>query len=100
MVRTDPANLTAPRQHQEDEGALIALLSHANARFRFAARLCLLVRETGARPGEWVKTEFNDIDFKKRTVTFRETKYKRMPRSVPLTAAAAATSPQPGSPHG
>lgn len=87
-VQRPSAAVKPRRMHQEDEGALIALLSHGKARYRFAARLCLLVRETGARPGEWIKTEFNDIDFKKRTVTFRETKYKSMPRSVPLTAAA------------
>lgn len=79
---------TLKRLHPEDEGQLISLLAHDNPRFRFAARLCLLVRETGARPGEWLKAGFNDVDLEKRTVLFRETKYKGMPRSVPLTMAA------------
>lgn len=79
---------TLKRLKSEDEGTLISLLVHLNPRFRFVARLCLLVRETGARPGEWVKACFDDIDFKKRTVIFPDTKYKGMPRTVPLTAAA------------
>ncbi len=87
-VRRPGAAIKPRRMQQEDEGALIALLSHPKARFRFAARLCLLVRETGARPGEWVTARFDDIDFERRTVTFQNTKYKAMPRSVPLTAAA------------
>ncbi|MCP5278450.1 MAG: tyrosine-type recombinase/integrase [Thiobacillus sp.] len=85
-----PAAASTPRRLlQEDEGALISLLSHSNPRFRFAARLCLLVRETGARPGEWGGATYNDIDFSKNTITFRNTKYKKQPRTVPLTAAAA-----------
>lgn len=84
-----PSAVTVPRRLQsDDEGALISLLSHTNPRFRFAARLCLLVRETGARPGEWSNATYDDIDFVKGTITFRKTKYKQQPRSVPLTAAA------------
>jgi integrase len=84
-----PAAAVVPKRlKREDEGALISLLSHSNYRFRFAARLCLLIRETGARPGEWARASFDDIDFEKGVITFRETKYKGMPRSVPMTVAA------------
>lgn len=73
-----------------EEGALIKLLSHAKPRYRFAARLCILVRETGARPGEWRGVQWDDIDFKERKVTFRNTKYKGLPRVIPLTQASIA----------
>jgi integrase len=71
-----------------DEGALIQLLNHPKLRYRSVARLCLLVRETGARPGEWVATRWNDLDLGAQKVTFPNTKYKGMPRTVPLTTAA------------
>lgn len=87
-VARPSAAIKPRRMQQEDEGGLISLLSHSNPRFRFAARLCLLVRETGARPGEWAGARCDDIDFEKRAVIFRQTKYKAMPRTVPLTAAA------------
>ena len=68
----------------------MALLRSNNMRFRFAARLCLLVRETGARPGEWRNARSDDVDTAKDTVTFRNTKYRGQPRTVPLTATASA----------
>lgn len=69
-------------------GALIKILTHPKYRFRAVARLALLVRETGARPGEWDRTQWDDLDLAKQEVVFKNTKYKRMPRTVPLTAAA------------
>ncbi len=71
-----------------DEGSLMAILNHPKLRYRSAARLCLLVRETGARPGEWAVTRWQDIDLGARKVTFPNTKYKSMPRTIPLTNAA------------
>ena len=71
-----------------DEGSLMAILSHPKLRYRSAARLCLLVRETGARPGEWAVTRWQDIDLGAQRVTFPNTKYKSMPRTIPLTNAA------------
>ena len=73
-----------------DEGALMAALNHPKLRFRAAARLCLLVRETGARPGEWIATRWRDLDLNNQRVTFPNTKYKSMPRTIPLTSAAMA----------
>jgi hypothetical protein len=46
------------------------------------------VRETGARPGEWAVTRWQDIDLGAQKVTFPNTKYKSMPRTIPLTNAA------------
>jgi integrase len=71
-----------------DEGSLMAILNHPKLRYRSAARLCLLVRETGARPGEWAVTRWQDIDLDAQKVTFPNTKYKSMPRTIPLTNAA------------
>lgn len=71
-----------------DEGSLMAILTHPMLRYRSAARLCLLVRETGARPGEWAVTRWQDIDLGAQKVTFPNTKYKSMPRTIPLTNAA------------
>jgi integrase len=71
-----------------DEGSLMAILNHPKLRYRSAARLCLLVRETGARPGEWAVTRWQDIDLGAQKVTFPNTKYKSMPRTIPLTNAA------------
>lgn len=76
-----------PAGHQ---GALMKVLTHPKYRFRAAARLALLVRETGARPGEWAKARWEDVDLRNHKVVFSETKYKRMPRTVPLTTAAMA----------
>ena len=67
-----------------DEGSLMAILNHPKLRYRSAARLCLLVRETGARPGEWAVTRWQDIDLGAQKVTFPNTKYKSMPRTIPL----------------
>lgn len=84
-----PAAVIVPRRMSADEeGALIALLRHSNFRFRAAARLCLLVRETGARPGEWRHTTWHDVDLENERVIFRRTKYRGQPRTVPLTKAA------------
>ena len=71
-----------------DEGSLMKLLNHPKLRYRSVARLCLLVRETGARPGEWSATRWNDIDLGAQKVTFPNTKYKNLPRTIPLTNAA------------
>jgi integrase len=87
-VRRPAPERTMRRMTADDQGALMKLLNHANSRFRFAARLCLLVRETGARPGEWQAVEWSDIDLEQNKVTFRNTKYKSMPRTIPLTQAA------------
>lgn len=84
-----PAGKIVPkRMTSEQEGALIELQRHANIRFRAAARLCLLVRETGARPGEWQNATYDDVDLDGEKVIFRNTKYKNEPRTVPLTKAA------------
>ena len=56
--------------------------------FRAAARLCLLVRETGARPGEWANAQWSNLDLARRRITFTNTKYKNQPRTIPLTEAA------------
>jgi integrase len=84
-----PGGQIVPRRMSaEDEGPLISLLQHDNYRFRFAARLCLLVRETGARPGEWRNATTGDYDRTRDTITFQNTKYHGQPRTVPLTASA------------
>ena len=96
MVSSNPV-IGVPRPSPEkklrrmapgDEGALMKLLAHPNFRFRSAARLCLLVRETGARPGEWVNVKWADIDLRAQKVSFPNTKYKGLPRTIPLTNAA------------
>jgi integrase len=71
-----------------DQGALMTLVTHPKYRYRAVARLCLLVRETGARPGEWVVAQWRDLDFDARKITFQNTKYKSEPRTIPLTGAA------------
>lgn len=76
------------RLSSAEQGSLITLLHHSNPRFRFAARLCLLVLMTGARPGEWLNTRLSDLNLKKGSVIFQNTKHNREPRSVPLTPAA------------
>lgn len=84
-----PGGQIVPRRMSaEDEGPLISLLQHDNYRFRFAARLCLLVRETGARPGEWRNATAGDYDRTRDTITFQNTKYHGQPRTVPLTSSA------------
>ncbi|MCZ7559797.1 MAG: tyrosine-type recombinase/integrase [Burkholderiaceae bacterium] len=82
----------APRENRRmapgDQGALMTLLTHPTCRYRAVARLCLLVRETGARPGEWASAQWRDVDLDARQMTFRTTKYKNEPRTIPLTGAA------------
>ena len=87
-VKRPAAAIVPRRMSADEEGALIALLRHSNFRFRAAARLCLLVRETGARPGEWRHTTWQDVDLENERVIFRRTKYRGQPRTVPLTKAA------------
>lgn len=89
-VRRPPVHRQVRRMPEGHQGALMKLLSHPKYRFRAVARLALLVRETGARPGEWVKVQWEDLDLAKNRVIFKHTKYKRMPRTVPLTKAAMA----------
>ncbi|HQY27141.1 MAG TPA: tyrosine-type recombinase/integrase [Burkholderiaceae bacterium] len=83
---------SAPRENRRmaagDQGSLITALTHPTYRFRAVARLCLLVRETGARPGEWSNACWRDVDLDARKVTFQNTKYKNQPRTIPLTGAA------------
>jgi integrase len=76
-----------PAAHQ---GALMKALLHPKYRYRAVARLALLVRETGARPGEWAAARWDDVQFEKQKIVFTDTKYKRMPRTVPITRAAMA----------
>lgn len=74
-----------PEGHQ---GALMAALNHPKYRYRAVARLALLVRETGARPGEWAGARWDWLHFDKQRIVFEGTKYKGQPRTVPLTQAA------------
>ncbi|MFO1396006.1 MAG: tyrosine-type recombinase/integrase [Burkholderiales bacterium] len=76
------------RMSAGDEGALMLLLKSEKFRFRAAARLCLLVRETGARPGEWANAQWSNLDLARHRITFTNTKYKNQPRTIPLTEAA------------
>ena len=87
-VPRPPVERKPRRMAAGDEGSLMAAMTHPKLRFRSAARLCLLVRETGARPGEWIATRWPDIDLDRRQVTFPNTKYKNLPRTIPLTNAA------------
>lgn len=84
---TVPTVRRMPRSHL---GALMTALAHPRYRYRAAARLALLVRETGARPGEWATAKWDDLDLQANKVVFSGTKYRRQPRTVPLTAAAMA----------
>ncbi|MBT3067329.1 tyrosine-type recombinase/integrase [Rhodoferax sp. U11-2br] len=81
---------TVHRMPPGHQGALMKILAHPKYRFRAVARLALLVRETGARPGEWVNVQWDDIHLDQHRVVFKNTKYKGMPRTVPLTKAAMA----------
>ena len=76
-----------PAAHQ---GALMKILTHPKYRYRAVARLALLVRETGARPGEWAAALWDDVHIEQQKIVFTNTKYKRMPRTVPITKAAMA----------
>lgn len=87
-VARPPLEKKLRRMASTDEGALMHLLTHPKLRYRSTARLCLLVRETGARPGEWVATRWFDLDLAQQKLTFPNTKYKGMPRTIPLTTAA------------
>jgi integrase len=89
-VKRPGAVRTARRMPQAHLGALMAALAHPRYRYRAAARLALLVRETGARPGEWATAKWDDLDLSNNKVVFSETKYRRQPRTVPLTTAAMA----------
>lgn len=79
---------TVKRMPEGHQGALMKVLAHPKYRYRAVARLALLVRETGARPGEWATARWDDIHLDQQRVIFKDTKYKRMPRTVPLTKAA------------
>lgn len=79
---------TVKRMPEGHQGALMKVLAHPKYRYRAVARLALLVRETGARPGEWATACWDDIHLDRQLVIFKDTKYKRMPRTVPLTKAA------------
>lgn len=81
---------TVHRMPAGHQGALMKILAHPKYRFRAVARLALLVRETGARPGEWVNVQWEDIYLDQQRVVFKNTKYKGMPRTVPLTKSAMA----------
>lgn len=89
-VKRPGAVPTARRMPQTHLGALMTALAHPRYRYRAAARLALLVRETGARPGEWATANWDDLDLQGNKVVFSNTKYKRQPRTVPLTASAMA----------
>lgn len=84
---TIPVVKRMPQGHQ---GALMKALTHTNYRFRAVARLVLLVRETGARPGEWVNAKWEWVNLERQKIVFQETKYKMEPRTVPLNKAAIA----------
>ncbi|MFT3953793.1 MAG: tyrosine-type recombinase/integrase [Piscinibacter sp.] len=79
---------TVRRMPEGHQGALMKVLAHPKYRYRAVARLALLVRETGARPGEWASARWDDVHLDKQRVTFKDTKYKRMARTVPLTRAS------------
>lgn len=89
-VKRPSAPPVVKRMPSGHQGALMKVLAHPKYRYRAVARLALLVRETGARPGEWVAAQWDDLDMRNQKVVFKNTKYKRMPRTVPLTAAAMA----------
>lgn len=89
-VKRPASERTVKRMPAGHQGALMKVLAHPKYRYRAIARLALLVRETGARPGEWVAVQWDDIHLDQQRVIFKNTKYKRMPRTVPLTLAAMA----------
>lgn len=89
-VKRPSAPPVVKRMPSGHQGALMKILAHPKYRFRAVARLALLVRETGARPGEWASAQWEDINLSAQKVIFKNTKYKRMPRTVPLTNAAMA----------
>lgn len=89
-VKRPSAPPVVKRMPSGHQGALMKVLAHPKYRYRAVARLALLVRETGARPGEWAAAQWDDLHLDSQKVVFKNTKYKRMPRTVPLTAAAMA----------
>ena len=89
-VKRPSAAPTVKRMPAGHQGALMTQLAHPKYRYRAVARLALLVRETGARPGEWAAARWDDLHLDQQRVVFKNTKYKRMPRTVPLTLAAMA----------
>jgi|GEM_PF-2895809 len=89
-VKRPRAEPTVKRMPEGHQGALMTQLAHPKYRYRAVARLALLVRETGARPGEWAAARWDDLHLDQQRVVFKNTKYKRMPRTVPLTLAAMA----------
>ncbi len=89
-VKRPSAPPVVKRMPSGHQGALMKILAHHKYRYRAVARLALLVRETGARPGEWASAQWEDINLGAQKVVFKNTKYKRMPRTVPLTNAAMA----------
>lgn len=87
-VKRPSAEPTVKRMPAGHQGALMKVLAHPKYRYRAVARLALLVRETGARPGEWAVAQWDDINLDQQRVVFKNTKYKRQPRTVPLTLAS------------
>lgn len=89
-VKRPAAAPTVKRMPPGHQGALMKMLDPDKYRYRYraVARLALLVRETGARPGEWAQAQWDDVSSDKRSITFKSTKYKGMPRTVPLTLEA------------
>ncbi|MEO8123252.1 MAG: tyrosine-type recombinase/integrase [Burkholderiales bacterium] len=89
-VKRPSALPTVKRMPPGHQGALMKALNHPKYRYRAVARLALLVRETGARPGEWAGARWDGVHMDKRRVIFEDTKYKRQPRTVPITQASMA----------
>ncbi|MBW7928383.1 MAG: tyrosine-type recombinase/integrase, partial [Fimbriimonadaceae bacterium] len=89
-VKRPSAQPTVKRMPAGHQGALMKVLAHPKYRYRAVARLALLVRETGARPGEWASAQWDDLHLDRQRIVFKDTKYKRMPRTVPLTLASMA----------
>ncbi|MDB5824871.1 MAG: Shufflon-specific recombinase [Herminiimonas sp.] len=87
-VKRPSARPKATRMPAGHQGALMTALGHPKYRFRAAARLVVLVRETGARPGEWANARWEWLHLAKQNVIFEDTKYKREPRTVPLNKDA------------
>jgi len=89
-VKRPTAKAVVKRMPAGHQGALMKVLNHPKYRYRAVARLALLVRETGARPGEWATARWDCVHLDKNRVVFEETKYKGQPRTVPITQASMA----------
>lgn len=89
-VKRPSAPPVVKRMPPGHQGALMKVLNHPKYRYRAVARLALLVRETGARPGEWATARWDGVHLDKQRVIFEDTKYKRQPRTVPITQASMA----------